>query len=212
MLMILSSQIQPGILGLGRKTAKVQNLWFLLLVTPLHSTTAGRHRCATNDDVQHVFHPFLCDQPFPPGQIKTTALLTPEWSAQTVLFFSRPVLTVPVPDITGVNLCFLLLFFSIGLNKLPILLGATLLPVADVFSSEDLEMSTSFSCPNESETADKGDLKCDSWSQLTFVLKAEGSGVTFMILARCHSISRVQLCGLEKKEKPRLHDSLYTLE
>ena len=36
------------------------------------------------------------------------------------------------------------------------LLGATLLPVADVFSSEDLE--TSFSCPNESETTDKGDL------------------------------------------------------
>uniref|UniRef100_A0A665WLX6 Guanylate kinase n=1 Tax=Echeneis naucrates TaxID=173247 RepID=A0A665WLX6_ECHNA len=28
-----------------------------------------------------------------------------------------------------------------GLNKLPMLLGATLLPVADVFSSEDLEMS-----------------------------------------------------------------------
>lgn len=127
-------------------------------------------------------------------------------------FFPSPVLTVPIPDITGVNLFFLLLFFSIGLNKLPILLGATLLPVADVFSSEDLEMSTSFSCPNESETADKGDLKCDSWSQLTFVLKAEGSGVTFIILARCHSISRVQWCGLEKKEKPRLHDSLYTLE
>lgn len=41
------------------------------------------------------------------------------------------------------------------------LLGATLLPVADVFSSEDLEMSTSFSCPNESETTEtthKGDL------------------------------------------------------
>lgn len=36
------------------------------------------------------------------------------------------------------------------------LLGATLLPVADIFSSEDLE--TSFSCPNESETTDKGDL------------------------------------------------------
>lgn len=43
---------------------------------------------------------------------------------------------------------------SIGLNKLPLLLGATLLPVADVFSS-DLE--TSFSCPNESEPADEGD-------------------------------------------------------
>lgn len=42
--------------------------------------------------------------------------------------------------------------FSIGLNKLPMLLGATLLPVADVFSSEELE--TSFSCPNESETTD----------------------------------------------------------
>ncbi|KAE8294143.1 Guanylate kinase [Larimichthys crocea] len=40
-----------------------------------------------------------------------------------------------------------------GLNKLPMLLGATLLPVADVFSSEDLE--NSFSCPNESETTDK---------------------------------------------------------
>ncbi|XP_061538951.1 guanylate kinase 1b isoform X1 [Phycodurus eques] len=37
-----------------------------------------------------------------------------------------------------------------GLNTLPLLLGATLLPVADVFSSEDLD--TSFSCPNESET------------------------------------------------------------
>ncbi|XP_049443309.1 guanylate kinase 1b isoform X3 [Epinephelus fuscoguttatus] len=35
------------------------------------------------------------------------------------------------------------------------LLGATLLPVADVFSSEDLEKSSSFSCPNESETTDK---------------------------------------------------------
>lgn len=44
---------------------------------------------------------------------------------------------------------------SIGLNKLPLLLGATLLPVADVFSS-DLE--TSFSCPNESEPTDEGDL------------------------------------------------------
>ncbi|XP_049443307.1 guanylate kinase 1b isoform X1 [Epinephelus fuscoguttatus] len=42
-----------------------------------------------------------------------------------------------------------------GLNKLPMLLGATLLPVADVFSSEDLEKSSSFSCPNESETTDK---------------------------------------------------------
>lgn len=39
-----------------------------------------------------------------------------------------------------------------GLNKLPMLLGATLLPVADVLSSEELE--TSFSCPNESETTD----------------------------------------------------------
>ncbi|XP_033821751.2 guanylate kinase 1b isoform X1 [Periophthalmus magnuspinnatus] len=39
-----------------------------------------------------------------------------------------------------------------GLNKLPMLLGATLLPVADVFSSEELE--NSFSCPNESETTD----------------------------------------------------------
>ncbi|XP_061635166.1 guanylate kinase 1b isoform X1 [Phyllopteryx taeniolatus] len=37
-----------------------------------------------------------------------------------------------------------------GLNTLPLLLGATLLPVADAFSSEDLD--TSFSCPNESET------------------------------------------------------------
>ncbi|XP_047443169.1 guanylate kinase 1b isoform X1 [Mugil cephalus] len=37
-----------------------------------------------------------------------------------------------------------------GLNKLPMLLGATLLPVADVLSSEDLEC-----CPNESETTHK---------------------------------------------------------
>ncbi|XP_077463658.1 guanylate kinase 1b isoform X1 [Stigmatopora argus] len=37
-----------------------------------------------------------------------------------------------------------------GLNALPMLLGATLLPVADVFSSEDLD--TSFSCPIESES------------------------------------------------------------
>ncbi|XP_037104803.1 guanylate kinase 1b isoform X1 [Syngnathus acus] len=37
-----------------------------------------------------------------------------------------------------------------GLNALPMLLGATLLPVADVFSSEDLD--TSFLCPNESDT------------------------------------------------------------
>ncbi|XP_035503886.1 guanylate kinase 1b isoform X2 [Scophthalmus maximus] len=42
-----------------------------------------------------------------------------------------------------------------GLNILPMLLGATLLPVADVLSCEDLEMSTSFSCPNESETTEK---------------------------------------------------------
>uniref|UniRef100_UPI0037E94B1B guanylate kinase 1b n=1 Tax=Semicossyphus pulcher TaxID=241346 RepID=UPI0037E94B1B len=42
-----------------------------------------------------------------------------------------------------------------GLNKLPLLLGATLLPVADVLSSEDLEMSSSFSSPNETETTDK---------------------------------------------------------
>ncbi|XP_077439777.1 guanylate kinase 1b isoform X1 [Vanacampus margaritifer] len=37
-----------------------------------------------------------------------------------------------------------------GLNSLPMLLGATLLPVADAFSSEDLDKS--FSCPNESES------------------------------------------------------------
>ncbi|XP_042372518.1 guanylate kinase-like [Plectropomus leopardus] len=42
-----------------------------------------------------------------------------------------------------------------GLNKLPMLLGATLLPVAAVLSSEDLEKSASLSCPNESETTDK---------------------------------------------------------
>ncbi|XP_047231077.1 guanylate kinase 1b isoform X3 [Girardinichthys multiradiatus] len=39
---------------------------------------------------------------------------------------------------------------SHGLNKLPMLLGATLLPVADVFSSETL-----FLCPNKSEPTDK---------------------------------------------------------
>ncbi|CAK6958061.1 guanylate kinase 1b isoform X1 [Scomber scombrus] len=44
-----------------------------------------------------------------------------------------------------------------GLNILPMLLGATLLPVADVFSSEDLDLSTSFSCPNESETTETTD-------------------------------------------------------
>lgn len=38
------------------------------------------------------------------------------------------------------------------------LLGATLLPVADILSSEDLELSATFSCPNESEPTDKGDL------------------------------------------------------
>lgn len=48
--------------------------------------------------------------------------------------------------------------FLVGLNSLPMLLGATLLPVADVFSSEEIEMSTSFSCPNESETTESGDL------------------------------------------------------
>ncbi|KAK9519340.1 hypothetical protein VZT92_022076 [Zoarces viviparus] len=42
-----------------------------------------------------------------------------------------------------------------GLNTLPMLLGATLLPVAAVFSVKDLEESTSFSCPNESEITDK---------------------------------------------------------
>ncbi|KAI9520478.1 guanylate kinase [Dissostichus eleginoides] len=40
-----------------------------------------------------------------------------------------------------------------GLNSLPMLLGATLFAVADVYSSEDLE--SSFSCHNESETTDK---------------------------------------------------------
>ncbi|XP_072294905.1 guanylate kinase 1b isoform X1 [Eucyclogobius newberryi] len=39
-----------------------------------------------------------------------------------------------------------------GLNNLPMLLGATLLPVAAVISSDELEHS--FSCPNESETSD----------------------------------------------------------
>uniref|UniRef100_A0A3Q2QD79 Guanylate kinase 1b n=1 Tax=Fundulus heteroclitus TaxID=8078 RepID=A0A3Q2QD79_FUNHE len=39
---------------------------------------------------------------------------------------------------------------ALRLNNLPMLLGATLLPVADVFSSE-----TSFSCPNESEPTEK---------------------------------------------------------
>ncbi|XP_054459394.1 guanylate kinase 1b [Anoplopoma fimbria] len=42
-----------------------------------------------------------------------------------------------------------------GLNKLPMLLGASLLPIAAVFSSEDIKKSTSFPCPNESETTDK---------------------------------------------------------
>ncbi|XP_069006657.1 guanylate kinase 1b [Embiotoca jacksoni] len=42
-----------------------------------------------------------------------------------------------------------------GLNKLPFLLGAALLPVAAILSSEDLDMSASFSCPNESETTDE---------------------------------------------------------
>ncbi|XP_039666659.1 guanylate kinase 1b isoform X1 [Perca fluviatilis] len=42
-----------------------------------------------------------------------------------------------------------------GLNTLPMLLGATLLPVAAVFSSEDLEKSASLSCANKSETTDK---------------------------------------------------------
>lgn len=55
----------------------------------------------------------------------------------------------------GINLFCAFFAFSIGLNKLPMLLGATLLPVADVFSS-DLE--TSFSCPNDSEPTDEGDL------------------------------------------------------
>lgn len=54
------------------------------------------------------------------------------------------------------------------------LLGATLLPVADVFSSEDLEKSTPLSSPNESETTDKG----DSWSQLLY---STGMGVTFIV-------------------------------
>ncbi|XP_034737861.1 guanylate kinase 1b isoform X1 [Etheostoma cragini] len=42
-----------------------------------------------------------------------------------------------------------------GLNTLPMLLGFTLLPVADVFSSEDLEKSASLSSENKSETTDK---------------------------------------------------------
>ncbi|XP_068447259.1 guanylate kinase 1b [Clinocottus analis] len=42
-----------------------------------------------------------------------------------------------------------------GLNKLPMLLGAILLPIAAVFSNEDLDKSPSYSCPNESEITDK---------------------------------------------------------
>ncbi|KAM6939128.1 guanylate kinase 1b [Lycodopsis pacificus] len=42
-----------------------------------------------------------------------------------------------------------------GLNTLPMLLGATLLPVAAVFSVKGLAESPSFSCPNESEITDK---------------------------------------------------------
>ncbi|KAJ3599335.1 hypothetical protein NHX12_033298 [Muraenolepis orangiensis] len=42
-----------------------------------------------------------------------------------------------------------------GLKMLPMLLGATLLPVAAVFRSEDVDMSTSFSGPVESETTEK---------------------------------------------------------
>ncbi|XP_029004727.1 guanylate kinase 1b isoform X1 [Betta splendens] len=42
-----------------------------------------------------------------------------------------------------------------GLNRLPMLLGATLLPVADILSSEDLVLSASVSCRNESETTDQ---------------------------------------------------------
>lgn len=38
------------------------------------------------------------------------------------------------------------------------LLGAILLPIAAVFSNEDLAKSPSYSCPNESEIPDKGDL------------------------------------------------------
>ncbi|KAG7283595.1 hypothetical protein CRUP_020368 [Coryphaenoides rupestris] len=45
-----------------------------------------------------------------------------------------------------------------GLNMLPMLLGATLLPVAAVFSSEDVDMSASFSGPVESDTTEKGTL------------------------------------------------------
>ncbi|XP_053721771.1 guanylate kinase 1b isoform X1 [Synchiropus splendidus] len=65
-----------------------------------------------------------------------------------------------------------------GLNKLPLLLGATLLPVADVFSSEDLETSIS----NQSETTDKDyhfttrEAMQDSIDQGEFIENAEFSG------------------------------------
>lgn len=144
------------------------------------------------------FTPFYVTNPSHPVKRRPQLFLLPS-DLHTVLFFFSPRVDSSHPRCNRGEPLFLLSFFSIGLNKLPFLLGATLLPVADVFSSEDLEMSTSFSCPNESETADKGDLKCDSWSQLTFVLKAEGSGVTFIILARCHSISRVQYVAKKRK-------------
>lgn len=66
------------------------------------------------------------------------------------------------------------------------LLGATLLPVAAVLSSEDIEMSASFPCPNESETTDEGDLSVIPHS----VFYRRWMGVTFIILARCHWINR----------------------
>ncbi|KAM8887626.1 guanylate kinase 1b isoform 1-T1 [Synchiropus picturatus] len=65
-----------------------------------------------------------------------------------------------------------------GLNKLPLLLGATLLPVADVFSSEDLETSIS----NQSETTDKDyhfttrEAMQDAIEQGEFIENAEFSG------------------------------------
>nr|XP_057930420.1 guanylate kinase 1b isoform X1 [Doryrhamphus excisus] len=67
-----------------------------------------------------------------------------------------------------------------GLNTLPLLLGATLLPVADVFSSEDLE--NSLSCPNESETTHEDyhfttrQVMQDSIDQGDFIENAEFSG------------------------------------
>lgn len=86
------------------------------------------------------------------------------------------------------------------------LLGATLLPVADVLSSEDLEKSTSFSCPNESETTDEGDLS------VIPDLKAEGWGLLSSSWHDLNGYLGISSCDQRRNEIIYSDQTVYTLE